>query len=221
LEFEKTSGADASELGFLTLLSPARIAQTIRYFQTVPSHQVRVCQYDVGRAIGNEFSTIEYQHSRANIEYQFEIVGCYQFCAWQSVKQANEIASPSRIEERGRFIQQQHRWLHGQHTRQSGSPLVATRELEGNSITGSRRQTNGRESIESPRLGIIWSSPRVEGPKTDVIENCRAEQLIVRILKNNTNDSWEFLTVRGVGWIEPAYCRLPCFSQQYSAKTEE
>jgi len=81
--------------------------QSPRNFQAVPVHDERIRQDSRDCTIGLEFSGFQDEDSMAQIEDEVQIVSGDNQCAFEFVKDGQQLATRARIQIAGRFIEDQ------------------------------------------------------------------------------------------------------------------
>jgi hypothetical protein len=205
------------ESGIRTGLS----ARTMWHFQAVLLHQFRIGEKLCRWSVGGKLAAIEHEHPRAKIQHQVEVVCGDQLGAGQSANETDEIAPAARVEERTRFIEQQHRRPHRQHTGEGRTPFVATGKLERYTLPTIRGQPDSREGLGSASLRFVGRKPEIQRTEAHIIQHRRAEELIVRILEHNADGFGQLLPLLRIGRIESADDRLARLAVKHAAKSEK
>ncbi|GAB3939575.1 hypothetical protein GCM10028828_01890 [Corynebacterium tapiri] len=91
-----------------------------------------------------------------------------------------------RVEIGGRFVQQDHRGLHGEHPGQRQALLLAPRKMLGGMI---KRQvkTDDFEAAPHPWPNLIRVYPQIFCPKGDIVANSRGDHLRIGVLEYQAN----------------------------------
>ena len=79
----------------------------MRFFQAVRQHQVFIGKHRNCGPLRDEFAFIEYQHPRAEVDGQLQIMRGDDFCPGKELQQRFELPPAPRIQVAGRFIQHQ------------------------------------------------------------------------------------------------------------------
>ena len=100
-----------------------------------------------------------------------------------------------RIEIRGRFIEHEDFWVHGEHSGDRHAAPLATRQVMGSTV-GEIGFADSFQRLLHPDFQLGSSETEVGRAETHIFFNRRHEQLIVRILKDEPEPSPDLAKTR-------------------------
>ena len=151
-------------------------------------HQ-RLVAENVGReATRTKLSTIEQQHSMTQIDDDVEVVRRDDLAAGKLLEDRDQRATCARIETAERFVEREDTWL----TREDAGETNSLPLTEAESQRAARfesRKTNGGEAVTHSLSRFVFGETEIEGTKSDVLEDRRAEELVVGVLKQKADSA--------------------------------
>jgi hypothetical protein len=162
------------------------VAQNVGTFQPVCKHEVLIVK-DLRRwTLGHYLPAVENDHARADFDHEFQVVGRNDLGHAQTPENSHELASAARIKAAGRFVQHQDAHVARQQPGQADTALLSVAEMMGLTIFKSLQA----DALQRPPDAVgefRLSLAQLLRPEGDVLPDRRAEQLIVRILKQQTD----------------------------------
>lgn len=158
-------------------------------------HEALVGQYLPSRPVGAEASLVEYDHARAQIENQFEIVAGDNLGRGALFQNFDQPAPRAGVEIARRFVKRQEIGFAGQYAGQRDAAAFAEAQFARRPVFEAS-QPYGSQRLAHPASHLVLREPQIERPKRHILEHRRTEELIVRILKQKPHDPPNLAEVR-------------------------
>ena len=165
--------------------------QSPRHFETVAFHQRRVAEDVGGRASRAKLSAVEQQHSVTEIDDDVEVVRRDDLAAGELFEDRDQRAACSWVETAEGFVERQHARL----TRENSGETDALTLAEAQSQRAARfvaGESNGGEAVAHALSRFVVREAEIQWAEGDVLEDGRAEELIVGVLKEEPDSAADF-----------------------------
>ena len=160
--------------------------QAERQLESVALHEFRIAENIATGAVGNNPAAIEQNRPGADFQDHLEVMRGNELGRGKGPDQVNEPAPAAGIEICGRLVEHKHRGPARQDPRQAYPFSLAEAEVMGWTISQVTKTDPGK-AFPRDLTCLVLACPLVERTESHVLEHCRAEELIIRILKQEAH----------------------------------
>ena len=171
------------------------VTQDVRTLESVREHQFLVVQQFPRGTVGDDFPAIENNGPGTEFNGQFKVVRGDQFRGGNLPQQSLEIASSARIQIARQFVHDENRRFTREHAGQADTAFFSVAEMMRGPMFKSLHSHFSQRFL-NPRPDLRFGKSQLLRSKSDVLFNRGTEQLIVRILKEQSDLTPDFLEIR-------------------------
>lgn len=175
-------------------------------FEAVAVHEEGIGEDALRGAVGLKPAGVDHQDAGAEIEHEVQIVSGDQLQARKTAENALQLPPGTGIEGCGWLVQDKHGGLAGEEPRQADSFAFADAEL-GRIARAGVGQADGSQGLRHTAADFIEAEAGVERSEGDVVLDRGAEELVVGVLKQQSDlasnerklggDDWNSRDVNG------------------------
>jgi len=162
------------------------VPQDVWALQAVRQHQFLVIEQFNRRTVSHYMTVIQHNGPRAKLGDEFEVVRGDELGGGNLSEQRLELAAPARVEIARWLVEHENGRFACKHAREAGTAFLAVAEMMRRAM-GVMSQAHAGKACNDARLHFRIAQAKLLRAESHVLRHGRAEQLIVRVLKQQTD----------------------------------